>query len=244
MRKCQQHRKNRRGTTAYWQLDKEDVASTDADKGELFAILSHVGMVGSVKPVKPLWWTFDCGGVSLPIQLDTGAPVSILTSTTYLKHNDVWPKFCRSKLQLSSFLGKLPVQGELHLSMSLGGETVEAVFAVFICSGSNLCGRDLITAFNQLEAPVLNSSTERDERLFHVNSCEDNGTVKQCLEEYADLFQPGLGLLGGPPAHLHLRERAIHKFCQAHPIPYALREKVNTALDRLVSVAVLSPVAS
>lgn len=245
-RKCPQHRKSRQGATAHCQPDRdEDSAETGHPEGELFTILSEQEMVGAVQMVKPLWRTFECGGIPLTMQLDTGAPVSIITSPTYLQYKDKWPELSKSNLRLSCFLGQLPIQGELRLQVSFGSRTVGGVLAVLDCPGPNLCGRDLISAFNRLGVPVLHSTAGREDKLLHVTSAgSGNGDVKRCLKEYEDLFKPGLGLLKGQPVRFHLKERAVPKFVKARPVPYALRNKVTEELDRLVSEGVLSPVAS
>lgn len=231
-RKCPQHRKARQGTTAHCQPDSdEDSVEAGHPEGELFTILSEQEMVGAVQLVKPHWRTFECGGVPLTMQLDTGAPVSIITSPTYLQYKDKWPEITKTNLQLSCFLGKLPIQGELRLKVSFGGHTVGGVLAVLDCPGPNLCGRDLISAFNSLGVPVLHSTSGSEDKLLHVTS--GNRDVRRCLDEYADLFQPGLGLLKGHPARFHLKEGAVPKFVKARPVPYALRDKVTEELDRL-----------
>lgn len=113
-RKGRSKRRHRTGTAAHCRRAHLHVHSED-DEEELFAIQSDAPRIGSAQQEKPLWRTFDCGGVNITMQLDTGATVSLVTFSTYLKHKDDWPELCQSDLRLSSFLGKLPIQGELHL---------------------------------------------------------------------------------------------------------------------------------
>ena len=46
----------------------------------------------------------------------------------------------------------------------------------------------------------------------------------------------------GMEAKIHLKEEAKPKFCKARPLPYALRERVETEITRLVELGIFEPV--
>ncbi|XP_013145820.1 PREDICTED: uncharacterized protein K02A2.6-like [Papilio polytes] len=59
---------------------------------------------------------------------------------------------------------------------------------------------------------------------------------------YKELFSGGLGRFTGGKASLHVREGAMPVFHRARPLPYALRERVDAELDRMLRDGVIEPV--
>ena len=55
------------------------------------------------------------------------------------------------------------------------------------------------------------------------------GTV---LEKNVDVFLFGNGVIHGEKAVIHMKDNVCPKFCRARTVPYALRKKVQTELDR------------
>ena len=51
-----------------------------------------------------------------------------------------------------------------------------------------------------------------------------------------------MGTLLGVKVKIHIRPNACHCFFRPRPVPYALRAKVETELDRLQKVGVIEPV--
>ena len=56
------------------------------------------------------------------------------------------------------------------------------------------------------------------------------------LEEIkkSKVFDPGVGEVKGYEAALDLKPDAKPKFCKARPVPFALKEKLDTTIDKLV----------
>lgn len=211
--------------------------SSDSEDYEHFLLhlrQSSTGLVG------PLWRTLQWKGVPVKMQVDTGSPVSIVTWPTYAQHRRHWPELDKSSFQLTCFLGKLPVKGQLHVPVTYAGKTVNATLVVLGCAGPNLCGRDIIQAFQLTGGPVLNMEVNNGK----LPNNDEISIAAALKEEYADLFSPGLGLIKGYPVHLQLREGTVPRFCKARSVPYALRESVNEEIARLVDTGILTQVAS
>ncbi|XP_049519039.1 uncharacterized protein LOC125943625 [Dermacentor silvarum] len=134
----------------------EESASVSEDYGQFLLHLreSSRGLVG------PIWRTLQWKGVPVKMQVDTGSPVSIVTWPTYAQHRHRWPMLEKSSFQLSCFLGRLPVKGQLEVPVTYAGKTVNATLVVLGCSGPNLCGRDIIQAF-QLTGPSAQRGRQR-----------------------------------------------------------------------------------
>ncbi|KAL1449383.1 hypothetical protein MTO96_028125 [Rhipicephalus appendiculatus] len=116
--------------------------------------------MASVNMVQPIYRTMEWDRVALRMQVDTGSPVTIITWPTYTKHRHRWPRLQKTTLQLTCFLGQLPVKGQLSVSVTYGGTTLEATLVVLGCSGPDLCGRDVIKAFQQHGRQVLAVETK------------------------------------------------------------------------------------
>ena len=51
-------------------------------------------------------------------------------------------------------------------------------------------------------------------------------------KEYPDVFRKELGLLQGIEAVIELKEGSKARFCKSRPIPFALREQVEQAIQK------------
>ena len=61
------------------------------------------------------------------------------------------------------------------------------------------------------------------------------------LKQHKEVFE-GLGELKGHKAKISVDPSAQPRYCKAHPVPYALREKVDQELDRLEREGIIEPV--
>ena len=59
--------------------------------------------------------------------------------------------------------------------------------------------------------------------------------LNEILEAHSTVFQEGLGKVEGVKAKIHIDSSEKPRFFKARPVPYALREKIETELDRLVN---------
>lgn len=79
--------------------------------------------------------------------------------------------------------------------------------------------------------------------LFNVNvDCSDKTELNKILNQYKDAFSPGLGKLRNMKLEFELKANVSPQYCKARPVPYALKTKVESELDRLVFEGVLKPV--
>ncbi len=66
--------------------------------------------------------------------------------------------------------------------------------------------------------------------------------LQELLGKYENVFQEGLGTMQGFQAKIIVDSQATPRFCKARTVPYAMREKVEEELNRLVMEGVLEPV--
>ena len=56
------------------------------------------------------------------------------------------------------------------------------------------------------------------------------------------VFDNSLGTMKGAKAHIYLKDDVEPKFCKPRPVPYALKDRTEQELDRLVQEGILEPV--
>ncbi|XP_077565023.1 uncharacterized protein LOC144180556 isoform X2 [Haemaphysalis longicornis] len=156
----------------------------------------------------PIRRVFTWGGIELPMEVDTGSPICVISRELYEKHRRQCPSLRASNIKLSCYVGRLPVLGELQLRVRYEGVSVDCLLTVLDCAGPSLCGRDLLRLLDNAGAPILqvaarDVSPEDPESSYRINSI---------FEDYQDVFSADLGLIEGTPASLHLKESAIPKF--------------------------------
>ena len=63
------------------------------------------------------------------------------------------------------------------------------------------------------------------------------------ISRYKSVFDKELGTLKNVEVSLKIKADAIPKFCRARPIPYALKDRVEKELERLVTEGILKPIS-
>ncbi|XP_049267571.1 uncharacterized protein LOC119377625, partial [Rhipicephalus sanguineus] len=180
--------------------------SDEASAAQVWTVISE--KKNGLEP--PIRRKFLWGDVELPMEIDTGSPVCVISRQIYEQHRAQWPRLTASRLKLSCYAGRLPVLGELELSVRYKNVSVMCTLMVLDCAGPSLCGRDLITALSKRGVPIV-QLTAPD--LPAVPSSAGY-LVNGLLADYADVLSADLGLIKGPPASLKLKATATPKFCR------------------------------
>ncbi|CAH2209019.1 jg23524, partial [Pararge aegeria aegeria] len=95
--------------------------------------------------------------------------------------------------------------------------------------GPPLLGRDFMSAFN------LIITTQ-------INSLSDDKDVQSLVEKYAELWRDELGSFNKFKVKLQLKDNSVPKFFKPRTVPFALKDKVEKELNRLVSSGILIPI--
>ncbi|XP_044760384.1 uncharacterized protein K02A2.6-like [Coccinella septempunctata] len=98
-----------------------------------------------------------------------------------------------------------------------------------INGGPPIAGRDLLEMYN------LKFSDVNFVRVEHRN-------LDELLTKYKNLFEPGLGKFTKGTASIKLKDNVTPHFIKYRPVPYAIKEKVEIELNRLLSLGVIEPV--
>lgn len=190
------------------------------DDGEVFTIRSLRG--------EPMVETVEIRGSKFKFEIDSGSAVTVISEQTYQLHFKDVP-LIRSNKRLISYTGdNIPCVGIVSLPVCFAGRTHTLDMHVVRDGGVSLLGRNFMSAF-QLE-------------LVPVNYCQQLYTMEQLEIQFPKLFSDSLGCFNKHKVQLRLKDNAKPVFFKARPIAFALRDKVNNEIDRLVQLGVLKPV--
>lgn len=67
-----------------------------------------------------------------------------------------------TEIKLSCYLGKLPVMGELHMSVLYNGVSFDCPLIIIDCAGPSLCGSDLVAQLSKSGLPVFSLTAQPD----------------------------------------------------------------------------------
>ena len=176
----------------------------------------------------------EINGEMLMMEIDTGAAVSLISEDTYRK------KF--SKLQLTASAVRLAtyttqrieVCGEIRVRVRLGDQEKHCRLVVVAGKGPSLLGRDWLQTFriqwHQINALVTWHTTGYAEK------------VEVLVKSFPEVFNDNLGEIHPFKARLVLKEGAQPVFCRPRSVPFAIKEQIETELERLEKTGVICPV--
>ena len=172
----------------------------------------------------------------IQMELDTGSYYNIMSKNQYEK---TWPdKSERPKLQLfdsplKTYGGSsLSIYGSIKVKALAVNNNCSAIAEIIVVNdeGPNLLGRSLIDSLRLSEL-----------KINEINNINDSET--KWVKEFPALFAPGLGCVKNQTFQIDINQDVPPKYCKARPIPYAMRDKVYTELDRLQKEGIITPVS-
>ena len=184
--------------------------------------------------IKPLKVTVKVNNADLDMEVDTGASVSIISEDTY---NRLWPDKQQPSLQKSTITlrtyggEQLSVKGSLAVDVQYKDQKAHLQLVVATGQGPSLLGRDWLSKI-QLDWTELCNN----------HACYSL-SLQDILEVNASVFSPELGTLKDATATIQLDPSAQPRFCKARTVPYALKGKIESELDRLVKQGVIEPIS-
>ena len=199
-------------------------ADESYDSEPVFAIHSNEHVPPSAKSLK-------INGKRVEFELDTGSGVSIISVGTVETLFDGSVKYQVTDQKLHTFAGhSLQVLGKVTVTAQYVRKCRKLPLYIVNGSGPNLLGRYWLKLLD-IHIPCINAIHETSLSLEHM------------LQKHAAVFQPGLGELKGTKAHLSVKPDISPTFYKPRPVPYALREKVNNEIDRLIALGVFKPIS-
>ena len=165
------------------------------------------------------------------MEIDTGAPTSLVGMQTYRK---LFPHLTlrRPSVRLITCTGEeIPVAGELRGQVEYEGQK-EVKLVVMKKNGPSLLGRDWLEKiqlnWKRIAINHVSRNTEKE--------------LGDLLSKCGDIFGEELGRMEHFKAKLSVKADATPKFYKPRPVPLALREAVGQELDRLESRGILQKI--
>ena len=197
--------------------------SSEDDADDNFTLYS----INSASKPRPYIVDIEINGKALPMEIDTGASLTLVSEGTF---KESWPttKLTHTGIKLHSYSGEsVPVVGTADVRVKYGDQVLTLPILVVKGEGPSLLGRNWLCELK------LN---------WHDIFWLQNEPLKQVLEKYKSVLEPGLGKVTGYKAKIIIDPTATPKYCKARTLPYFYREKVEKELDRLVEEGTLEPV--
>ena len=168
--------------------------------------------------------------VPVTIELNTGASLFVINKDTYNHINTVaTTPITKSPVKLKTYLGEsIPIISSINVHVKYKEVVEELPLHVVDGNGPNLIER------NWLSKCRVN--------LGDIFILDTPSALKEVLKRHSSVFTEQLGCLRGVKVKLSVNSGACPKFFKPRPVPFALREKVEAELERLVACNVISPV--
>ena len=217
-----QRSQNQRHLRQIRQVEDDPGGDSEDSLEEVQAVNQSGG--GKLPPLKVCLQVDEC---EIPMEIDTGASMSIMSEDTYRK---IWPtrKLEVSNVKLQTYSKEpLPVVGAQNVQVYYEGQSASLPLIVVKGDGPTLLGRNWLGT-------------------IRIDWCKIHYTpsagLQNLLEKYDTVFQDKLGSFKGRQAKIEVDPDPIPHFCKARTLPYSMRAKVEEEIDRLVSEGILEPV--
>uniref|UniRef100_A0A8C4Q2Z7 ribonuclease H n=1 Tax=Eptatretus burgeri TaxID=7764 RepID=A0A8C4Q2Z7_EPTBU len=168
------------------------------------------------------------------MEIDTGAAVSLMSEAAFCNMwgNSEQPSLRWSPIQLTAYCSEsIQARWSCDVTVTYGNNTYELQLLIIPGDGPTLHGR------NWLDVVKLNW-----EHIHRLQASKPPTVLQHLLARYPDVFKDELGTLKGFTAKLNIEKDAKPIFSKAHPVPFALQEKVDAELARLEKLGIIESV--
>ena len=191
---------------------------TDEGDSKIIGTLHRVGG----RATQPYKAVSEVNGKPLEMEVDMGAAVSIISTQTKKR---LFPtlKVWKPSISLRTYTSELiPLLGQLKVEVKHKGYVGTHKLVVVTGNGPALLGRDWLNQIRLDWASIKAVAAEQGAL-----------SVDQLTSKYREVFWQETGSLRHFKANLCLKEGARPRFCRPHTVPFAIKGKVGSELDRL-----------
>ena len=175
------------------------------------------------------------------MELDTGAAVSVISSTAKAKLFPQLKPESTSVILATYTDEKISVLGQIMVDVKYGKQHKTLPLYVVKGDGPSLLGRNWLTEIN-LNWKSLKLMSISGTQATPKPQLSYEKQMETLLQEHKVVFQEGLGQISKFEATLQLKPTATPKFCKARSVPFALQAAVERELDRLEGEGILERV--
>ena len=179
----------------------------------------------------PIVVTMEVEGIHLPMEVDTGAAVSVISACTKEARLPA-AVMKKSGVVLTTYSGEqMKVAGKLEVRVKYGEQT--GLFTLYVVEGAGptLVGRDWL---RQIRLDWYSIGL--------LSKQQGQGRLEDLLELYSAVFQEEVGVMNTFEAHLQLKPESVPKFHKHRPVPFAIKQATEDELDRLEKAGIIEKV--
>ncbi|KAL3221989.1 hypothetical protein MRX96_029043 [Rhipicephalus microplus] len=171
-------------------------------------------------------------GVECEMEVDSGSTFSLISEATarQIFPNGRIPKLKQLDVVMKDYQGNcIAVQGMATVTVKFRGFAGPLKLVIVKGQRQSLLGLDWFPALGI--------------KVTGVHCMDELATAfDKLFEEFAVVFDGGLGCYKGPPVKLALNPEVVPVRLKARRVPFALRQKIDAELDKLLQQGVLEPV--
>ena len=152
---------------------------------------------------------------TLPIEIDTGASISLLNWETFQKVNyESNISLLPTKSKLKTYSGEtVSPKCQSEIEFSYEGSKIKTTFLITDERSLNVLGRDILVKLQLNWKDIFNSFATSE-----VTSTSDNVTLNKIISEYKVVFSDELGTLKDFQADIPIDPQVIPKYFRARPV--------------------------
>jgi hypothetical protein len=217
--------------------DSEESVEDMADIGRLDS-WSLYPLTGGRSGRDPIVVSVVMNGKDVPMELDTGAAVSVMSSSCY---NRVSSRVLKaSQLRLKTYTGEVVKPLRVgKVNVRYGGQSNELPITVVEGNVPTLMGRDWLGKLKLEWSELFPAMAE----VHAVHKAGENRQARDLVGRFPEVFTEELGCLKDFKVSIPVSSEAKPRFFKARPVPYALRARVEAELDKLEGQGVWSRVS-
>lgn len=181
---------------------------------------------------EPITVELELNQVPLTMELDTGASLTLINKASYdlISQENQCAKLEKPDVELRTYTGEaVKILGSTTVEAKYGEQNLQLIVHVVDGQGPNLLGRDWLSKFKINE-------------LSNIHTLVTPSKLDQVLNKHTLIFEEGLGTLKDVKVKLLVDPSVSPKFYKARTIPFALKERVETELQKLEASGIISPV--
>ena len=197
----------------------------------------------------------ELNGIPLKMELDMGASVSLVSKKTWREKLGS-PPLTKRKIVLRAYLGhRLHVIGETTVDVNAGSQWHKCLPLVVVeGEEAPLFGRNWLVLVEVAWDVLKNKFVQECKTHAIVASCSQGQSpqtgargnppaLDELLKRYDVIFKQQLGKIKDLKATIRMQSEATPKFFKPRPVAYALRERVEQELERLVAIGVIESIS-
>ncbi|XP_039291150.1 uncharacterized protein K02A2.6-like [Nilaparvata lugens] len=215
------------------------------------ASMNNLRIEKSINYVKPIEMKLIIESKPINFEVDTGSGISAICYSDFVKQfPDLTVKLKPTDEVFHSYVGD-PIKpvGVVHVNCAINKNCKEKSLQLYVMKSnkeernvSPILGRSWLQAL-KIDLGQLNSHCKPT--IQGLNQVNDNELeLEKVIKDYPVVFSDKLGKYTKRKFELHLKDDARPIFCKPRPIPYAIKDKVELEINRLVNENILTPVES